>query len=407
MLRFRYVLILTTILIGIWGILPSKADAFPLRFDEDCFYGEGEPTSGDWNSWMGYAVTFEPPYLPYTVDGISIFISDMQLSEDASRNLRISVLDDSGILRQFTSINWREMEGHEGWVLIDLANREYTDRFTVIVHSGVGLNPSVSNVPIEAVFSLGIDGSDPVCHSLMYTDNSSPPLPPTGPLADGELIAQSSAAKAKLVPAPTALPTFPGGNWMIRAHAPGLQTESRSIVITMDDIAALYTPPPIPTPLDWHLPPLSGEGPRGTVHCPTSLAGVTLYYYEDNRNGKFLIPHDGPWIHPDLVNALGALCVDLASEGVVGIEHIGIFNDRNIRGTNTRSSHAYGLGIDLCGFQFSDGRVYMVEDHDNPEVRQWLEHVRDDYLGRYFPTVIDWHYQRHDNHFHVNLPYPH
>jgi hypothetical protein len=248
MLRFRYVLILATILIGISGLLPGKADAFPLRIDEDCFYGEGEPTGGAWNSWMGYAVTFDPPYTPYTVDGISIYISDMRLAEDASRHLTVSVLDDIGIRRQYTEIDWRELEGHEGWVLIDLANREYSGRFTVIVHSGVGLNPSVSNGPVEAVFSLGIDGTDPESHSLMYTDNSSPPVPPTGPLCDGELIAQSSAAKAKLVPVVTAIPTFPGGNWMIRAHAPGLQTESRSIVITMDDIAALYSPPsPLPS----------------------------------------------------------------------------------------------------------------------------------------------------------------
>jgi hypothetical protein len=106
-----------------------------------------------------------------------------------------------------------------------------------------------------------------------------------------------------------------------------------------------------------------------------------------------------------LINALGMLCRDLAAEGVVGIEHIGIYNDRNIYGTNTKSSHAFGLGIDISGFQFADGRVVMVEDHDDPAVRAVLERIRDNYLKKYFPTVLDWHYQRHNNHFHVNLAY--
>jgi hypothetical protein len=317
----------------------------------------------------------------------------------------VTVLDDAGVRRQYLEIDWRELEGHQGWVLIDLANREYTGPFTVIVHSGIGLPPPIA-MPIDAVFKLGVDTTDPVCNSFVYTSNNTPPPPPNGPFAARDAAAQGQSTMAKLVPAATAVPEFPGGNWMIRAHAPGLQTESTRIVITMDDIAALYARPEIPAP-SWHLPPVEGAGPRGMVHCPTSLAGITFYYYEDNRAKKFLIPHAGPWIHPDLVNVLAALCMDLAAEGVVGIEHIGIYNDRNIRGTNLKSSHAYGLGIDISGFQFADGRVYMVEDHEDPEVRAMLEHIRDDYLKKYFTTVLDWHYQYHNNHFHVNLPYPH
>ena len=64
------------------------------------------------------------------------------------------------------------------------------------------------------------------------------------------------------------------------------------------------------------------------------------------------------------------------------------------------------MGIDITGIQYSDGRTYLVEDHDDPEVRAVLEHIRDTYLTKYFPSVLDWNYQRHDNHFHVNLPYP-
>jgi len=385
--------------------MPSRVHAFPLRIDEDCFYGEGEPTGDGLSSWMGYAVQFDPPYTPYTVDGVSLYISQMLLSPSASRRLQVSVLDDAGVRRQYSSIDWRELEGHQGWVLIDLANKEYVGPFTIIVHSGVGLTPSVS-VPVDAVFKLGVDTTEPEVHSLVYTSDSPPPAPPVGQHSRGEIERQAQSNIAKLVPVSSAVPGFPGGNWMIRAHAPGLQTESTRIVITMEDIARLYYTPEIPSP-EWHLPPIEPIGSRGMVRCPTSMVGVTFYYWQDDPEKKFLIPQDGPMVNRELVNALAGLCSDLSGEGIVGIEHIGIYNDRNIRGTNVRSSHAYALGIDISGFQYADGHVVMVRDHDDPEVRRVLEHIRDDHLKKHFTTVLDWHYQDHDNHFHVNLPYAH
>jgi hypothetical protein len=142
------------------------------------------------------------------------------------------------------------------------------------------------------------------------------------------------------------------------------------------------------------------------VRCPTSLAGVTFYYYEESRERKFITPHNGPWAHPDLIAKLAQLCADLSSEGIVGIEHIGIYNpDTWIPGTRTPSAHQYGKGIDISGFQFEDGRIAMVKDHEDPAVRAVLEHIRDDYLKKYFSVVLDWTYQEHDNHFHVNIPY--
>jgi len=404
--RINIISIISTSLVLLFLTAASvPAYAFPARINEDCYFGDGSPSGDGINTWMGYAVKFNPPYTPYTVDSISIYISQMLLAPDVCRRLQVSVLDGTGVRRQYLEIDWRELEGHEGWVLIDLANRDYDGEFTVILHSGVGLCPT-ANIPVQAVFKLGIDKTSQASNSYAYTSDNAPPPPPAGPFADREMIAQAEANLSKLVPASTGVPGFDGGNWMIRAHTPGLQMESTRIEITMEDIEAFYAVPDIPSP-DWHLPPIEGLGPRGTVHCPTSFAGVTLYYWQDSRERKFIIPHEGPWTHPDLVNALAALCVDLAAEGVIGIEHIGIYNDRNIHGTNVRSSHAYGLGIDISGFQFSDGTVVMVEDHDDPEVRQILEHIRDDYLEKYFTTVIDWNYQRHDNHFHVNLPYPH
>ncbi len=386
-------------------VVPSQLHAFPLRIDEDCFYGEGEPTGEGISTWMGYAIEFEPPYTPYTVDSISIYIDQMLLAPDASRRLRISVLDEVGVRRQFTDIDWRDLEGHTGWVLINLANREYSGPFTVIIHSGIGLSPSV-NMPVEAVFRLGVEENGDECVSYAYTSDAPPPPPPMEILSENELAEQGEATRAKLVSASRGISSFAGGNWMIRAQSPGLQTESTHIYITMEDIEALHNRPTIPSP-GWHLPPIEGMGPRNTVHCPTSLSGVTFYYWDDERERKFLIPHNGPWAHPDLIGSLGGLCADLAKEGVVGIEHIGIYNDRNIRGTNVKSSHAYGLGIDFSGFQYSDGRMILVMDHDDPEVRSVLEHIRDDYLEKYFTTVLDWTYQHHENHFHVNLPYPH
>jgi len=203
------------------------------------------------------------------------------------------------------------------------------------------------------------------------------------------------------------MPEVKSGNWMIRVHSPGLEIESPTIVITQRDLEKWLArnDQVFPEPPEWHLPPIERLGPRGMAHCPTSLSGVTFYYYEDSLERKFIDPHDGPWIHPDLVSSLGALCRDLQNEGIVGIEHIGIYNDRNIHGTNTKSSHAYGRGIDIAGFLFADGRKLMVEDHEDPESRATLEHIRDTYLKKYFPTVLDWTYQRHDNHFHVNIAY--
>jgi hypothetical protein len=383
---------------------PTASLAFPLRFGEDCFYGQGEPEGDGVSTWMGCGVRFDPPYTPYTVDGISVYINQMLLNPDAQRRIHVSVLDAAGIRRQYSEVDWQHLSGRQGWVLIDLADRTYDGPFTVIVNSGIGLSGT------DAVFRLGVDNSEPNPYSFVYTSPDSPPPPPSGPFTDQQLARQGTMNMQKLVPVATGLPGFPGGNWMIRAQAPGLQMETTKISITMADVEALH---PLPLPAletspasrAWRLPPIDGLGPRGMVHCPTSLAGITFYDYQDSRERKFLIPHNGPWASRDLVNALASLCRDLAKEGVVGIEHIGIYNNRDIYGTNTRSSHAYGLGIDISGFQFADGREIQVEDHDDPATRAILEHIRDDYLRKYFPTVLDWHYQRHDNHFHVNLPY--
>jgi len=386
-------------------LIASPATAFPLRIDQDCFYGDGEPSGDGVSTWMGYAMTFEPPYTPYTVDGISIFISEMMLAPGTSKNLKVSVLDDFGLRRQYTEINWRDLDDYRGWVLIDLADRTYTGPFTVIIHSGTRLSASV-NIPRDAVFKLGIDATMEDSRSLTYTSDAPPSPPLSGYFVDDELLRQGESNNAKLVTVERGIPSFPGGNWMIRAHSPGLQTESTYISVTNADIQARLARLNIPD-VEWELPMIDGYGPRGMVRCPTNLAGITFYYWQDDRSEKFVTPHSGPWIHPDLINSLGAMCADLAAEGVVGIEHIGIYNDRNIRGSNTKSSHAFGLGIDISAFEYSDGRTVHVQDNDDPESRAILAHIRDDILNKYFTTVLDWTYQLHDNHFHVNLPYPH
>lgn len=380
------------------SVIPKAAGAFPLRPGEDCFYGEGEPTGEGVGTWMGYAVEFEPPYTPYTVDGVSLYISRMWWAGNAPR-LWVAVLDEAGILRQYAEIGWEELDELRGWILIPLTERVYGGRFTVVVNSGVGLPSSVSLAP-GPLFQLGVDTSDPAPHSFLYTSDGRPPRPDQTALGE-----QGRENLAKLASVRSVTRDFPSGNWMIRAHAPGLQMESTRIVITQESLERWIAQRQGRLVPEWHLPPIEGFGPRGTVHCPTSLSGVTFYYYEEERERKFLYPHQGPWAHPDLIATLGAMCRELNQEGIVGIEHIGIYNDRYIYGTNTLSSHAFGLGIDITGFQYADGRTVLVEDHDDPATRRVLEHIRDDYLRKYFTTVLDWTYQRHDNHFHVNLPY--
>jgi hypothetical protein len=378
-------------------LLPTASSAFPLRIGEDCFYGDGEPTGDGVSTWMGYAIKFQPPYLPYTVNGVSVYVTGMQGQSTETNPLvfKISVLDQNGVCHQHKEFDWRGFQGRVGWVDFELTPYVYNGWFTVIVQSGVSQIGSIS-AGTNGALLIGVDTTAPECHSQICTEED--------PILAGRQIGGS-----KLGNIGTFLRDFPGGgNWMIRAHAPGLQMETTRVVITQSDIDALYAipvPDISPSSRSWHMPPIDGFGPRGMIHCPSSFAGITFYDYQDAMERKFLTPHNGPWVNPDLANALGTLCQDLAAEGIVGIEHIGIYNDRNIYGTNTRSSHAYGLGIDIAGFKYADGRVVMVVDHDDPAVRAILEHIRDDYLKKIFPTVLDWHYQRHNNHFHVNLPY--
>ena len=138
---------------------------------------------------MGYAVTFQPPYAPYTVDSVSIFISEMALAPDANKRIKVSVLDGNGLRRQYTELDWRDLDDYRGWVLIDLAGRTYNGEFTVIVHSGTGLAASVSR-PRDAVFRLGIDSTYTECQSYTYTSDSPPSPPPIGYNVDDDLVEQ-------------------------------------------------------------------------------------------------------------------------------------------------------------------------------------------------------------------------
>ncbi|MFH1676332.1 MAG: extensin family protein, partial [bacterium] len=392
------------------GILffPWPAQAFPLRMGEDSFYGEGIPEGDGFATWMGYAVKYNPPYVPYTVSGISIYVQEMTWSGNPP-DLWVAVLDQFGIMRQYAKLSWEEFGDKRGWVLIPLAEKTYCGEFTVILNSGIGL-PSDINGNKGKSFCLGVDTTEPGTYSYLYTSDRVPPIPPIpGPGEVSQLDEQSKFNLSKIVDVTNVIRDFPKGNWMIRAHAPNLQMETTHIEITqefLEEWLKAREPKPPASVQDWHLPPIDGYGPRGMVACPTSLAGVTFFYYESSREMKFIFPHNGPWINTDLEKALGAMCQEMAAkEGLVGIEHIGIFNNRNIQGTNIKSSHAFGLGIDISGFQFADGRTVMVEDHDDPAVRKTLCHIRDTYLKKYFPTVLDWTYQNHNNHFHVNLPY--
>ena len=89
---------------------------------------------------------------------------------------------------------------------------------------------------------------------------------------------------------------------------------------------------------------------------------------------------------------------------LVGIDHLGLYNDRTTRFSATDlSAHAFGQAMDMSGFRFADGTRIEVVDHRNPIVMKRLAPV-EAMLNRHFDAVVDWNDNAlHQTHFHVEV----
>lgn len=107
-------------------------------------------------------------------------------------------------------------------------------------------------------------------------------------------------------------------------------------------------------------------------------------------------------------NLMGFLSYAHRNLKLVGMDHIGVYNDRLVRGsTDQTSAHAFGQAIDISGFRFADGGRLRVTDHHQPDAAKRLL-AMEAVLKRYFPIVVDWREdpKRHDNHFHAEVRGP-
>ena len=108
-------------------------------------------------------------------------------------------------------------------------------------------------------------------------------------------------------------------------------------------------------------------------------------------------------VNPLLKAQLAAFLRDARTQfGLVGVDHLGVYNDRPVRGSETvPSAHAYGQAIDINGFRLADGTRVQVSDQRNPVTLARLTPL-EMLLRQHFPIVISWRedQSRHANHFH-------
>jgi hypothetical protein len=141
-----------------------------------------------------------------------------------------------------------------------------------------------------------------------------------------------------------------------------------------------------------------------TDSIPAVWHGVGFYFFADPISPED-IDNVSPCLLPHLATFLG---IAHRKYGLVGIDHLGIYNDRGMRqARDVLSAHAYGQAIDISGFRFSDGSRIAVKDHGDPLVLARLLTI-EDILKRNFDVVVDWKADplRHQTHFHCEVRGP-
>lgn len=134
---------------------------------------------------------------------------------------------------------------------------------------------------------------------------------------------------------------------------------------------------------------------------PADWNGICFYF--DLAPGK-PAPLNG--MHRSLMRRLVKFLSEAHRQfGLVGIDHIGTYNDRLQRGSKRSiSAHAFGQAIDISGFRFADGSRFRVADHEALSAQPRLA-AMEKLLRRYFDLVIDWKRDPvgHGNHFHAEV----
>ncbi|MEO0461676.1 MAG: extensin family protein [Pseudomonadota bacterium] len=92
--------------------------------------------------------------------------------------------------------------------------------------------------------------------------------------------------------------------------------------------------------------------------------------------------------------------------GLARMEHMGAYNCRRIRGSNSNSwsQHSTGNAIDIGAFVLEDGtRISLIEDWDgHADKARFLRQVRDEACG-VFATVLSPDFNAaHADHFHLD-----
>ncbi|WP_348218181.1 transglycosylase domain-containing protein [Capsulimonas sp.] len=164
------------------------------------------------------------------------------------------------------------------------------------------------------------------------------------------------------------------------------------------DLASWY-------PLNMLLYPDKDAWDRGaTGQIPADWHGVKFYFF---ANSDEPLPIDQASL--SLKDRLAGFLDDAHEHlHVVGIDHLGVYNDRSTRQEEKIiSSHAYGQAIDISGFRFADGSRVSVKDHNNPKVMARLAPL-EAMLKRHFDAVVDWNDEPkyHQTHFHTEVKGP-
>lgn len=117
------------------------------------------------------------------------------------------------------------------------------------------------------------------------------------------------------------------------------------------------------------------------------IFGVPLYYSETNRHA-FKKPQRFASVDRRLFIALAAGILDgIESFDLHAINTNGIYNDRNIRGSSSKSTHAYGIAIDIAGFKLDEYITFWVDDDLH---KGFLSATATGIMMKYFPDVITW-----------------